>query len=119
RQVVLGRVRTLVHERELALRVIEGGRRPRRHAVELSRDLELRVVEVFVRDRFLLEEVLGIPAVVVRVHAQEDDLALPLVGLVAEQWELEPARAAPAGPLVHDYWSAALLLELRLERGVA
>src|SRR6185295_9172481 len=46
----------------------------------------------------------------------EDDLALALVGLIAQERELEPARAAPGGPLVHDDRLAALLLDLLLER---
>ena len=38
-----------------------------------------------------------------------DDLALALLGLVAEERELEPARPAPGRPLVHDDRRAALL----------
>src|SRR6185436_18197674 len=99
-----------------ALRVVVGGARERLDGVELGGDLELRVLEVLERDRLLLEEVLGVAAVVVRVHADEDDLALALVGLIAQERELEPARAAPGGPLVHDDRLAALLLDLLLER---
>src|SRR3982750_95809 len=47
-QVALVRVRPDVDERELALGVVEGGRRERLDAVELGRDRQVVVLEVLV-----------------------------------------------------------------------
>jgi hypothetical protein len=71
-----------------------------------------------VGDRLFLQEVPRIRATVVRIHADEGDLALALLRLLPEERELETAGTAPRGPLVHHDWSTAFLLDLRLE-GVA
>src|SRR4051794_7531229 len=118
REVGLGPVGPDVHEGQLALAVVERRGRKGLYAVELGGDLELRVLEVLVGHGFLRQELARVAVVVVRVHADEDDV-LVVLGDLAQQRELDPARPAPRGPLVDDYRRPALLVEEGVEGRLA
>src|SRR4051794_31482024 len=115
REVGLGSVGPDVDEGQLALAVVERRRREGLDAVELGGDLELWVLEVLVGDRLLRQESARVAVVVVRVHPDEDDV-LVVLGDLAQQRELHPARPAPRGPLVDDDRRAALLVDEGVER---
>ena len=81
---LLARVAALVHERELALRVVEGGGGERLHGIERRRDLEVGVVEVLGTGQGARAGTPRPPAAVVGVDAEERDLSLALARLIAE-----------------------------------
>src|SRR5439155_3778620 len=116
REQGLAWVRPLMQEGELALRVVEGGRRERRDSLEDSGDLEVRVLVARIRDRELLQEAARLAAVVVRVHAEERDPAPELQRQALEQRELGAAGATPGGPLVDHDGIALQLPQAGLER---
>ena len=86
-----------MHEGELALGVVERRRLERLDAVELGGDLEVRVLEVLVGHRLLREELARVAVVVVRVHADEDDVLV--VPCAFAQRELHRGRGRTTRPI--------------------
>src|SRR5262249_23345325 len=95
--------------------VVGGGREGLGRSPRTLGDLQVRVAVGRVGEGELGEELLGGTIRVVGVHTEEGDLVSPLLGQGLEPGKLEPARAAPRGPLVDDHWDAVQLRQAGVE----